>query len=311
VAWLSLDESDNHALRFWRSVILALQTIAAGFGAQNLNHLHTASPIHLGEVVSRLTHEIVSARTLSPRFGLVLDDFHHIQHPELCASIQAWLEHLAPNMQLVILGRTKPPLALGGLRAKGFVTELEAGDLRFTLEEGIHYLQQYSYAPPLAASELEKLVKHTEGWAAGLTLTALALGKQEDRRQFIDTFSGAHIYLREYFMETVLQRSSPETQTFLLKTAVLKHLSGGLCDAVTGQSGSQAAGAPWHENLLIVRLEEQGWYRYRSARRNAVELRAGAPPDEVPLTQRRCPMVLGAALPGGCRLSPAGHRSLG
>ena len=263
VAWLSLDESDNHAIRFWRSVILALQTIAAGFGGEKLNDLHTASPIHLGEVVSRLTDEIVSGQTLSQRFGLVLDDFQHIQHPELCASIQAWLERLAPNMQLIIVGRTKPPLALGGLRAKGFVTELDAGDLRFTLEEGIHYLQQYPYAPPLAASELEKLVKHTEGWAAGLTLTALALGKQEDRRQFIDTFSGAHIYLREYFMETVLQRSSPEVQTFLLKTAVLKHLSGGLCDALTGQTGSQALLARlWHENLFIVRLEEQGWYRY-------------------------------------------------
>ena len=193
----------------------------------------------------------------------MLDDFHHIQQREIIDSLQAWLEQFPSNLQLVILGHTQPSLSLGHLRAKGFVTELDANDLRFTLEEGIHYLQQYPQQPPLADNDLEKLVKHTEGWAAGLTLTALALSKQEDRRQFIDTFSGAHIYLREYFMETVLQRSSPDVQAFLLKTAVLKHLTGSLCDAVTGQTGSEELLARlWQENVFIVRLEEQGWYRY-------------------------------------------------
>ncbi len=133
------------------------------------------------------------------------------------------------------------------------------------------------------------MVKHTEGWAAGLTLTALALGKQADQRQFIDTFSGAHIYLREYFMETVLQRSSPEVQAFLLKTAVLKHLNAGLCDAVTGQTGSAALlERLWQENLFIVRLEEPGWYRYHDLfAEMLLSLLQAQAPNEVPLLHRR------------------------
>jgi LuxR family maltose regulon positive regulatory protein len=64
-------------------------------------------------------------------------------------------------------------------------------------------------------------------------------------------------------METVLQRCSPEVQTFLIKTAILKQLTGSLCDAVTGQAnGDEMLLHLWHENLFIVRLEEQGWYRY-------------------------------------------------
>ncbi len=263
VAWLSLDESDNHVIRFWQSVTMALQTINPEFGKELFNYLSAASPVQLPDITSRLTNDLVQRQASYPLLGLVLDDFHCINRTEIYDSIQAWLEHLPPNMQLVILGHTNPPLSLGHLRAKGWLTELDANDLRFTLEEGIDYLQQYQKGTPLAYDDLAKLVRHTEGWAAGLTLTALALNKQDNHRQFVDTFSGAHIYMREYFMETVLQRTSPEVQSFLLKTAILKHLSGGLCDAVTGQTGGdEMLSRLWQENLFIVRLEEQGWYRY-------------------------------------------------
>ena len=263
VAWLSIDEGDNNILRFWYSVTMALQTVNPEFGKGLLTHLGAASPLQLSEVISRLTNDIVHCQTSHPHFGLVLDDFHRIHRAEIYDSIQAWLEHLPSNMQLIILGHTNPPLSLGHLRAKGGLIELDANDLRFTLEEGIDYLQQYQQETLLAYDDLVKLVKHTEGWAAGLTLAALALNKQENPHQFVDTFSGAHIYMREYFMETVLERCSPEVQAFLLKTAILKNLTGSLCDAVTGQDdGAEMLSRLWHENLFIVQLEKQGWYRY-------------------------------------------------
>ncbi|HRE27527.1 MAG TPA: hypothetical protein PK954_12900, partial [Anaerolineales bacterium] len=190
---------------------------------------------------------------------------------------------------LVLSGHIRPPLALGHLRARGLVTELDAGDLRFTTDEGIAYVRRYPQGPQLAYDDIERLVKRTEGWAAGLTLTALALSKQEDQRHFIDTFSGAHIYLREYFMETVLQRSAPDIQDFLLKTAILKNLSGRLCDAVTGQSdGSATLERLWRENLFTVRLEQDGWYRYHDlfAEMLRSQLQARFPDEIAQLHQR-------------------------
>ena len=263
VAWLSLDESDNHPLRFWYSVVMALQSVYPDLGQELVSYLSVSTSAQLPEIVSRLTNKIVDVAPSVPRLGLVLDDFHRIHSTEVYASLQNWLEHFPPSLQLVISGHIKPPLAIGHMRAKGMLLELDADDLRFTLEEGVNYLLQYSQDPPLARSDLEKLVKHAEGWAAGLTLTALALGKQVNRRQFIDTFSGAHIYLREYFMETVLQHSTPGVQAFLLKTAILKQLTGSLCNALTGQTdGEEILSRLWHENLFVVRLEEHGWYRY-------------------------------------------------
>ncbi|MFZ6026992.1 MAG: LuxR C-terminal-related transcriptional regulator [Chloroflexota bacterium] len=263
VAWLSLDENDNRLQRFWKLVIAAFRIAIPCFGEDLLPQQNEIGPHRLPDFVSLLTNEIVHVTEGQMRLGLVLDDFHRIHNSEIYDFLQAWLAQLPPNLRLIIAGHVRPPLALGHLRAQGLVTELDANDLRFTLDEGVSYLRQYNHESPLAYDDLEKLVKHTEGWAAGLTLTALALGKQENRREFIDGFSGAHIYLREYFMETVLQRTRPAVQDFLLKTAILKHLNGSLCDAITGQAdGEKMLQYLWQENLFIVRLDQQGWYRY-------------------------------------------------
>lgn len=289
VAWLSLDEGDNDIMRFWHSVIVALRTVNPEFGRELSSYLSTTSALQPLEVVSRLTNEIVQQQEAYPRLGLVLDDFHTIHQLEIYDAIQAWIEHLPPNMQLVLLGHTIPPLSLGDLRARAFLTELNANDLRFTLQEGIDYLRMHPQATLLAYDDLAKLVRHTEGWAAGLTLTALALGKQESQRQFVDTFSGAHIYLREYFMETVLQRSSPDLQSFLFKTSILKQLTGGLCDAVTGQTGgAEMLERLWQDGLFIVRLEEQGWYRYHDLFSEMLRSQLHSRfPDEVPELHKR------------------------
>ncbi len=263
VAWATLDADDNRLSHFWSTVLMALQAIKPGLGQELMSQFRLSLPITPIEIATQLVNEIACLADEPFCMGLVLDDYHHIQHPDIHASMQSWLERLPPGMQLVIASRTRPPLALGRLRAMGAVTELELEDLRFTLEEGIDFLQQHIADPPLAYGDMEALVKRTGGWAAGLTLAVLALNKQQDRRRFLDTFSGAHLYLREYFMETALQQQPTAVQTFLLQTSILKQLTGGLCDAVTGQTdGALMLDRLWQENLFIVRSEESAWYRY-------------------------------------------------
>lgn len=265
VAWVSLDKDDDHPLRFWSTVATALQTANPDLG-QDLTPIHSASPSALSGIVIQLTNAIVriaDASDANPQIGLILDDYHHIQHPEIHASIQTLLEHLPSGLQLVVASHTKPPFALGHLRAKRMVTEIGMDDLRFSLDEGINFLWQNTPGQPLAYSDMHALVKHTEGWAAGLALATLALSQQSNPRTFMATFSGAHPYLREYFTESVLYRQSPEAQAFLLKTSVLRHLTGSLCNALTGQSdGAAMLARLWQENVFLTRLGEQEWYRY-------------------------------------------------
>jgi LuxR family maltose regulon positive regulatory protein len=266
VAWVSLDADDNQPSRFWFTLGTALQVIDPGLGRAWLKQLRISPRSNLSQIVVSLANEIVRA-TDAPgafhRFGLVLDDYHHIQHPDIHASLQTLIEHLPPALQLVVSSRTRPPLILGQLRARGTVTELDTDDLRFTLEEGIDFLWRYTSSRHLSFNEMQTLVKHTEGWVAGLHLATLALAQHSDRHQVMAAFTGAHTYLREYFTESVLYRQSPAVQAFLFKTAILRHLTAPLCDAVTGQAdGAEMLGRLWQENLFLVRLEEPGWYRY-------------------------------------------------
>ena len=263
VAWVTLDAEDDRLLHFWSSVVMALEKVSPGLAKNLMPYLHISSSISALEIVTRLINELVQDPNNSGNIGLILDDYHHIHNEKVHASMQHWVEHLPLGLQLVIASRTRPPLALGRLRALSWVTEFEPDDLRFTLEEGRDFLQQHTGERPLAFDDMEALVKRTGGWAAGLTLAVLALNKQQDRRNFIDSFSGAHIFLREYFMETALHQQQTAVQTFLLKTSILKQLTGGLCNAVTGQSdGEQMLAHLWQQNLFIVQSEEKVWYRY-------------------------------------------------
>ena len=263
VAWATLDAEDDHLLHFWSTVVSALDQVRPGMAQKLLPYLHISSAISAAEIVARLNNELACAPNDACYIGLILDDYHHIQNEAVHGSIQRWIEHLPSDLHLVIAGRTRPPLALGRLRALGWVTESEADDLRFTLEEGPDFLQQHIEERPLAYNDMEALVKRTGGWAAGLTLAVLALNKQPDRRRFIDTFNGSHLFLREYFMETALQQQATAIKTFMLQTSILKQLTGDLCNAVTGQiDGEQMLHHLWQQNLFIIRSEEQAWYRY-------------------------------------------------
>jgi LuxR family maltose regulon positive regulatory protein len=266
VGWVALDAQDNQPLHFWSAVVTAFQTIIPGFGESWLPQLRTSSPSALSEIVVNLTDEIIrvtDAPNASPGIGLVLDNYHTIQNTEIHTSLQTWLDHMPPKLKLVIASHTKPPLALGYLRAKGMVAELGADDLRFTLEQGIEFLRQHTAGEQLVYRDMQALVKRTGGWITGLVLATHALTQQGDHSRFVETFTGSHTLLREYFTENVLHRQPPEVQTFLLKTSILKHLTGALCDAVTGQSGgAEMLAQLCEQSLFLERLERPGWFRY-------------------------------------------------
>ena len=77
-------------------------------------------------------------------------------------------------------------------------------------------------------------------------------------------FTGSHRHVLDYLAEEVLERQSEQVRAFLLATSVLERLSGGLCDAVTGRTGSQGLLEQVERaGLFVVPLDEvRGWWRY-------------------------------------------------
>lgn len=163
------------------------------------------------------------------------------------------LEHLPPQVHLVLASRADPPLPLAALRARGELLEIRAADLRFTVDEAAAYLNG-EMGLELAAEDVGTLEARTEGWIAALQLAALSMQGRDDVASFIASFAGDDRYIVDYLVGEVLQRQSEQLRSFLLQTSILTRLSGPLCDAVTGQSGGNARLAAMERGNLFVSL---------------------------------------------------------
>ena len=260
VAWLSLDEGDNDPTRFLTYLVAALQTIAANIGEGVVSSLKSPQPPSTESILTALLNEISA---IPDNFVLVLDDYHVIDAKRIDDALTFLLEHLPPQMHLVIATREDPQFPLARLRARGHLTELRATDLRFTPAEAAKFLNQVM-GLNLSAEDIAALETRTEGWIAGLQLAALSMQGHEDIPAFIRAFAGDHRYIVDYLVEEVLQRQPEHVRSFLLQTSILDRLNGPLCDAVTGQEeGNARLEALERGNFFVVPLDDKRhWYRY-------------------------------------------------
>jgi LuxR family maltose regulon positive regulatory protein len=260
VAWLSLDEGDSDPTRFLTYLVAALQTIAADIGKGVLAILQSPQPPPIESILIALLNEIT---TVPDNFILVLDDYHIIDSKPVDNALTFLLEHLPPQMHLVIATREDPQFPLARLRARCQLTELRAADLRFTPAEAAEFLNQMM-GLSLSAENIAALEARTEGWVAGLQLAALSIQGRSDAANFIKSFTGSHHFILDYLVEEVLQRQPEHVRNFLLQTAILDRLSSPLCDAVTGQEdGRGMLEALERGNLFVIPLDDQRqWYRY-------------------------------------------------
>jgi LuxR family transcriptional regulator, maltose regulon positive regulatory protein len=271
VAWLSLDAGDNDPARFWRHAAAALDRARPGVSERMGPLLGPPAPPSFEPLVTALINEVVGQPDADEALLLVLDDYHVISSPLVHESLGFLLEHQPPGLQLALTSRSDPPLALARLRARGQLTELRAGELRFTPPEAAALLQQVAAGPgeaqPGAAlpdAVAAALAARTEGWAAGLQLAGLSLRGRSDVDGFVAAFTGSHRYVLDYLAEEVLEHQGEQVRDFLLETSVLERLSGPLCDAVTGRPGCQALlEQAERAGLFVVPLDEvRGWWRY-------------------------------------------------
>ena len=286
VAWLSLDEGDSDPTRFLAYLVAALQMIAPTIGAGVVGVLQSPQPPPIEAILTALLNDIT---TVPDKFILVLDDYHVIDAKSVDTVLTFLLEHLPPQMHLVVTTREDPHLPLARLRVRGQLTELRAADLRFTPAEAAEFLSQVMDLD-LSAEEVAALESRTEGWIAGLQLAALSMRGRDDIAQFVRAFAGDNRYIVDYLVDEVLQRQPAPVRRFLLQTAILDRLHGSLCDAVTGQERGQAQlEALERGNFFVVPLDDnRHWFRYHHLFADvlAAHLRAEQP-EQVSTLHRR------------------------
>ena len=260
VAWLALDQADDQPTAFWTQIIAALQVVAGpAFGEGILALLESGQPPTEG-VLAAVVNELSE---LPDGLDLVLDDYHAIDDSEVHEGMTFLLDHLPPQVHLLITTRADPPLPLARLRAQAEMVEIRASDLRFSAEEASTYLNEVM-GLGLGSEDVAALEERTEGWIAALQLAALSMEGRDDIAEFVARFTGNDRYIVDYLIEEVLQRLPADIRTFLLDTCILDRMSGPLCNAVTERGDSKAMlGTLERRNLFVVPLDDQRrWYRY-------------------------------------------------
>jgi LuxR family transcriptional regulator, maltose regulon positive regulatory protein len=288
-AWLSLDEMDNDVTRFWVSVIAALQKGVPDVGALALAMLHAPEPPPLSASLAAILNDLGLVAERTAPLVLILDDYHVIEDPAIHEALTFFVEHLPPDVHLVLASRLDPDLPLARWRVGGHLAELRAADLRFTTAEATTFFKG-ALGDELAEADVRLLERRTEGWIAGLQLAALAMRQRVDRSAFVQTFSGSHRYLLDYVQQEILQRQPLRVQRFLLRTAVLSRMNAAICAALTDDTTSQMVLEMMERNnLFVVPLDEQRqWYRVHDLFREALLARLRATePELVPRLHQR------------------------
>ena len=259
VAWLSLDSGDSDPSSYWAYVLAAIRTAAPDVGGSAQGLLASPGGAPITAVLTSLINDLAAS---DEEVVLVLDDYHVVSAPDIHEAMTFLVDHLPPQLRLVIATRSDPPLPLARLRARGELAEVRAADLRFTEQETAAYFDGMGLR--LSADEVSTLEGRTEGWVAALQLAALSLQGRDDAAGFIDGFAGDDRHVVDYLVEEVVHRQPEEVRDFLLRTSVLPRLSGSLVDAVTGRSdGRQMLETLDRDNLFLLPLDDQRrWYRY-------------------------------------------------
>ena len=192
---------------------------------------------------------------------LVLDNLHEVRSPAVHAGLLRLVERPLPTLSLVVTARRDPPWPLQRLRLAGLLCEVRATDLAFGNDEAAALFANLGL--DLTASQVDRLVRRTDGWAAGLRLAAVHLLSCEDIGAAVDTFSGDDHSVAGYLLTEVLDQQAGELIAFLERISVVDLVCAGLADALTGDHDGEARLAELAASLLFVEaIGRPGrWYR--------------------------------------------------
>jgi LuxR family transcriptional regulator, maltose regulon positive regulatory protein len=279
--WLTIDRRDNDPAVLLRNLAAAFERIAPG------RALLEAAGAHGQVVVDALLPQLGSAlSTAELPSVVVLDDVHLLRNGDCLDAVTRLIDYLPEGSQLAIASRGEPSLPLARLRAEGRVVEVGPEGLAMDHGEARSLLEQANL--DLAAADLDELVRRTEGWPVALHLAVRAAGRRRADRAV--TLTGDDRFLVDYLQFELLSRLPERLVTFLTRCSVLDRMSGPLCDAVLGTTGSaDMLESLARSSLLTTPLDRRRqWYRLHRLFRELLrsQLERSDPGLAVELTRR-------------------------
>jgi serine/threonine-protein kinase PknK len=258
-AWVSLERQDNDVVSFLGSLIEAARRIEPTLGAHLANLLEQQSPDSQRYVLAELVNQVAEYRR---PVAIVFDDWHLIENPDTVAALEFLLDVGPENLHLIVTSRTRA-LAIGRLKVRDQVSEIDATHLRFDQRESAAFLVDLNELD-LDGDDVLRLWSSTDGWIAALQLATLSLRNTKDASALISGFSGRHHSIGDYLAENVLDALPGELLDFLLTTSICDRLCGALAAAVSGRPRGQSMLEELERrDMFLVTLDDnREWFRY-------------------------------------------------
>ncbi|GIF16671.1 LuxR family maltose regulon positive regulatory protein [Actinoplanes teichomyceticus] len=236
-AWVAGGDRDG----FWHRVLSAVAT--TGVDAPFADVTAATGPQRLIEALQRSS----AAPTI------LVDDCNDTAEPGELAGLAQAARSSGTATRLILACRGSPNLPLHRWRVEGRLAEISQAELAFTVDETADLLAGHELILPwLAIAELHA---QTEGWPAGLRLTAVALQHHADPAQIL-AGSAAIDSVADYLAAEVLGGLEPGERWALAEISVAERLTADFVNAMTGRVDGAA---------LLAGLEHGGAFITRCA----------------------------------------------
>jgi LuxR family transcriptional regulator, maltose regulon positive regulatory protein len=257
-AWVSVDRQDNDPAVFLTYLAIGLDRIAP-LPPRVFRSLASPDTSNAAAAVAALDSALSE---MTEPVSLVLDHVEVLENQQCIDAMAEIAIHLPPNSQLAFASRGALSFPSALLRAQGQLEEVGVLDLAMDEPEARALLE--GAGMHVADDAAAELIRRTEGWPAGLYLAALASRAGGSQVSGAISFSGDDRFMADYLRSELLSRLSRRDVAFLTRTAVLDRMSGPLCDAVLGTTGSgRALDRLEGRNLLVMALDRRReWFRY-------------------------------------------------
>lgn len=229
--WYKLDSDDADPATFFYYLGLAAKTAAKDPSLR----MPLLTPEYLPDIpgfARRYFRDLFSA--LPHGTAILLDNQHEVGDTSVLEIIlRSAIDETPAGSGLIILSRVNPPPCLVRHKVGGLMEIIDWEAMRLTWEETRAIAASAGVEDPTASKVLHQ---RCEGWAAGLTLLLehAKLGGLGDKVISL----GALESIFDYFASELFDHLQASTRDFLLKTALLPHMTASMAEEVSGNPGS-------------------------------------------------------------------------
>ncbi|MBW9094865.1 LuxR family transcriptional regulator [Microbacterium jejuense] len=272
VAWFDLSATDRAAGSFVRRLCAGIAAVAPRFSPPDPPAVTARA--RLGEpFLVDLAERLAEAGDIV----LVFDDLDQLSKTAVLTDLWRLVDLLPGNAHAIFSSRVDLDLGWSRHRLEHDLVEIRQRELAFddeTTGKVLSAIAGRQIAPATAAA----VTAQTEGWAAGVQLTALRLRFAEDPARVVEELTETNQLVMNYLSVEVLDGLRPDRRDALMRLAVLDEMSAGLVEAVADiAGGDEFLTGLERDSLFLVRVPGRpGWFRLHRLFRDLLTYRLRA-----------------------------------